>query len=140
MGADSGWEDVVHVPGSFLVNIGDLMARWTNDRWVSTMHHVVPPLSENGETADRMSIAFFLQSNDHAGIDCLPTCTDAEHPPLYERVTSGALPDEEQPLVDRQEGSAGGRPGIGVAGMSDASGGVLSIQPSPAFDVFDRPL
>ncbi|MDB5820191.1 MAG: 2OG-Fe(II) oxygenase, partial [Rhizobacter sp.] len=40
--AGGGWEDVVHVPGTFIVNLGDLMARWTNDRWVSTMHRVVP--------------------------------------------------------------------------------------------------
>lgn len=83
--ADGGWEDVVHVPGSFIVNIGDLMARWTNDRWVSTMHRVVPPAS----AGDRMSIAFFLQPNDDAPISCLPTCTDAAHPPRYETVTSG---------------------------------------------------
>ena len=87
---DGGWEDVVHLPGSFIVNIGDLMARWTNDRWVSTMHRVVPPVSAAGETDDRMSIAFFLQPNDDARITCLPTCTDAEHPVLYEAVTSGA--------------------------------------------------
>lgn len=86
---DGGWEDVVHVPGSFIVNIGDLMARWTNDRWVSTMHRVVPPRSASGETEDRMSIAFFLQPNDDAVIACLPTCTDAAHPPRYEAVTSG---------------------------------------------------
>jgi isopenicillin N synthase-like dioxygenase len=78
------------VPGTFIVNIGDLMSRWTNDRWVSTMHRVVPPAVESGGTADRMSIAFFLQPNDDALIACLPTCTDATHPPLYEPVTSGA--------------------------------------------------
>lgn len=82
---DGGWEDVEHVPGTFIINIGDLMARWTNDRWVSTMHRVVPPAG----AGDRMSIAFFLQPNDDARIACLPTCTDAEHPPKHEPATSG---------------------------------------------------
>lgn len=86
---DGGWEDVVHVPGSFIVNIGDLMALWTNDRWVSTMHRVVPPEGVAAGPVDRMSIAFFLQPNDDALITCLPTCSDAEHPPRHEPVTSG---------------------------------------------------
>ncbi len=88
-GTDGGWDDVVPVPGSLIVNIGDLMARWTNDRWVSTMHRVVPPDPGPGAAADRMSIAFFMQPNDDAAIACLPTCTDAEHPPRYAPVTSG---------------------------------------------------
>jgi isopenicillin N synthase-like dioxygenase len=88
-GADGGWEDIVHIPGSFIVNIGDLMARWTNDRWVSTMHRVVPPEPRSGAPVDRMSIAFFMQPNDDAAISCLPTCTDAQHPARYEPVTSG---------------------------------------------------
>jgi isopenicillin N synthase-like dioxygenase len=40
------WVAVPFVPGAFIVNIGDLMARWTNDRWVSTLHRVVCPASE----------------------------------------------------------------------------------------------
>jgi len=88
--ADDGWEDVVHQPGSFIVNIGDLMARWTNDRWVSTMHRVQPQAPAPGMGAtDRMSIAFFLQPNDDAPISCIPTCADAGNPPRYETVTSG---------------------------------------------------
>lgn len=82
---DGGWEDVVHVPGTFIINIGDLMALWTNDRWVSTMHRVVPP----ADAGDRMSIAFFLQPNDDALIRCIPTCADAQNPAKYDAVTSG---------------------------------------------------
>ena len=37
------WHDVLAVPGSFVVNQGDLMARWTNDRWLSTLHRVANP-------------------------------------------------------------------------------------------------
>ncbi|MEM8746782.1 MAG: 2-oxoglutarate and iron-dependent oxygenase domain-containing protein, partial [Actinomycetota bacterium] len=43
MGLDGDWHDVVPTPGTFLVNIGDLLAAWTNDAWRSTLHRVVPP-------------------------------------------------------------------------------------------------
>ena len=37
------WYDIVPPPGTFVCNIGDMLARWTNDRWTSTLHRVVPP-------------------------------------------------------------------------------------------------
>ena len=40
---DGRWIPIPSVPGAFVVNVGDLLARWTNDRWVSTMHRVVNP-------------------------------------------------------------------------------------------------
>ncbi len=81
------WEPVPHVPGSFVVNIGDLMAQWTNDRYVSTMHRVVnPPRSGN---TGRLSIAFFHQPNHDALIECIPGCATPEHPPRYAPITSG---------------------------------------------------
>lgn len=89
-GKDGGWIDVPHIPGAFVVNLGDLMAEWTNDRWVSTLHRVVNPPQDAGAAADRVSMAFFHQPNYDAVIECLPTCADAEHPPKYGRTTSGA--------------------------------------------------
>jgi len=82
------WEDVPHLPGSYVVNIGDLLARWTNDRWVSTVHRVVNPGSADAGR-DRLSIPFFHQPNFDALIACLPTCRSADQPPKYEPVTSG---------------------------------------------------
>jgi isopenicillin N synthase-like dioxygenase len=89
--ADNGsWIGVPHVPDSFVVNLGDLLARWTNDRWRSTLHRVPLPPADAWEGSDRLTIAFFHQPNYDAVIDCLPSCQDAEHPPRYVPVTSGA--------------------------------------------------
>ncbi len=45
---EGAWHDVIPSPGALLVNLGDLLARWTNDRWISTLHRVLPPTDENG--------------------------------------------------------------------------------------------
>jgi isopenicillin N synthase-like dioxygenase len=84
---EGGWHDVVPAPGALLVNLGDLLARWTNDRWISTMHRVLPPVDANGQVKRRRSAAYFHDGNADATITCLPSCTDAAHPPLYEAVT-----------------------------------------------------
>ncbi|MXZ79461.1 MAG: isopenicillin N synthase family oxygenase [Acidimicrobiia bacterium] len=86
--SDGAWADIPHVPGSFVINLGDLMAAWTNDRWVSTMHRVVNPKPEFCDTS-RMSVVFFHQPNYDAEIRCIPTCTTGDDPPHYEPVTSG---------------------------------------------------
>jgi len=86
---DGSWLDVPHVPDAFVVNLGDLMAEWTNDRWVSTLHRVVNPSRAAGAAARRLSMAFFHQPNYDAVIQCLPTCADADRPPRYRTTTSG---------------------------------------------------
>ncbi|MCR0985688.1 isopenicillin N synthase family dioxygenase [Roseomonas populi] len=81
------WEAVPHLPDSFVVNIGDLMAQWSNDRYVSTMHRVAnPPRSGNTR---RLSIAFFHQPNHDALIECIPGCAGPGNPARYEPITSG---------------------------------------------------
>ena len=84
---DGRWVPVPIVPESFIINIGDLMAQWTNDRWVSTMHRVVnPPRDRDGGTR-RQSIIFFHQPNYDAEVRCLPSCLgDGAH---YAPTTSG---------------------------------------------------
>ena len=86
MSPEGDWEEVQVVPDSFVVNLGDLMAAWTNDRWVSTLHRVVVP---EGDLGDRISIAFFHQPTYDARIECIPTCTSPEDPPHHEPTTSG---------------------------------------------------
>lgn len=83
------WLDVHPPPGAFVVNLGDLMAQWTNDRWVSTMHRVATPPLDAGPASRRLALVFFHQPNAEALIECLPTCQSAQNPPRYEPVTSG---------------------------------------------------
>ena len=73
---DGHWEPVPIVPDAFIINIGDLMARWTNDRWVSTMHRVVNPPRDVTSGTRRQSLIFFHQPNYDAVVECLPSCVD----------------------------------------------------------------
>jgi isopenicillin N synthase-like dioxygenase len=86
---DGNWIDVPTLPGTFVVNLGDLMAEWTNDRWVSTLHRVVNPPRDKAVGSRRLSMAFFHQPNYDAVIECLPTCSDTGRPPRYGKTTSG---------------------------------------------------
>lgn len=87
---DGAWIDAPHVDDSFVVNIGDLMAEWTNDRWVSTVHRVGLPHAVADAASDRLSLVFFHQPNYDALIEVLPSCTSEDDPPRYEPITSGA--------------------------------------------------
>jgi isopenicillin N synthase-like dioxygenase len=89
IGPDGGWHDVVPAPGALLVNLGDLTATWTNDRWRSTLHRVVPPPSAADGSALRRSVALFFDGDYDAPIECLATCTDADNPPKYPPTTAG---------------------------------------------------
>ncbi|MBO9098802.1 MULTISPECIES: isopenicillin N synthase family dioxygenase [unclassified Rhizobium] len=86
---DGSWTPVPPVPGAFVINIGDLMALWTNDRWVSTMHRVVNPSAEEGGLQRRQSLAFFHQPNWFSEISCLPSCVAPGDSPKYAPVLSG---------------------------------------------------
>jgi isopenicillin N synthase-like dioxygenase len=80
------WVDVRPQPNSFIINIGDLMAMWTNDHWVSNLHRVVNPPCDSSRSARRLSIAYFAHANYDAMIKCIPTCIapvgGARHPPI----------------------------------------------------------
>jgi isopenicillin N synthase-like dioxygenase len=79
---DGVWIDVATAPTTFVVNIGDLLMRWTNDRWLSTMHRVVNPPAGAGPSRARLSIAFFNHPNYDVMIECLPSQGPAKHPPV----------------------------------------------------------
>ncbi|MFD3810892.1 isopenicillin N synthase family dioxygenase [Rhodococcus sp. NPDC058639] len=71
LGGDGLWHDVAPLPGALLVNLGDLTARITDDRWMSTMHRVKPPIVD-GRIQRRRSVAYFHDGNVDATISTLP--------------------------------------------------------------------
>jgi isopenicillin N synthase-like dioxygenase len=80
---DGSWIDIAPTPGALIVNTGDMMQRWTNDRWRSTMHRVV------NRGRERWSIAYFCDLDSAARIEPLPVCVSAAHPARYTPVTAG---------------------------------------------------
>ena len=76
------WLDVPYIPGSFAVNSGDIMQRWTNGRFKSTPHRALPPVGRH-----RYAIPFFLGPRFDQLIECLPTCTSPDDPPQWPSIT-----------------------------------------------------
>lgn len=89
------WIDVPHIEGAFIINLGELMQRWTNDRWRSTLHRVVAVTDDtyiddnhDDDTAlirsgRRQSIAFFVNMNGNANVVPFESCVDENHPVKY---------------------------------------------------------
>ncbi|GMY29973.1 2-oxoglutarate-Fe(II) type oxidoreductase hxnY isoform X1 [Fagus crenata] len=77
------WEDVLHVDGALIVNIGDMMERWTNCLFRSTLHRVMPSGKE------RYSAAFFLDPNQDCVVECLESCYSESSPPRFPPIRSG---------------------------------------------------
>jgi isopenicillin N synthase-like dioxygenase len=64
------------------------MARWTNERWASTLHRVVnPPLGR--AQSRRLSIGMFVHPNYDQRIECVPTCLASGETPRYPAITAG---------------------------------------------------
>ena len=79
------WVDAPPVPDSFVVNLGDMMQRWSNDRWRSNLHRVLP----QAPGQHRYSVAYFYDMDYHAVVSALPGCFDAANPPKYPPITAG---------------------------------------------------
>jgi len=86
---DGIWKEAGVVPDSFVINVGDLLARWTNDRWRSTLHRVSNPDRSLTGSAARLSMVAFTGPNEASEIACLPTCSGPGNPPRYEPVKAG---------------------------------------------------
>jgi len=85
---DDNWRPLTPPAGSLIVNVGDLMARWTNDRWTAPMHRVVNPALDFAHR-ERLSVAWYGQPDYDALIEVLPSCVAAGRRPSYPPVTCG---------------------------------------------------
>lgn len=78
------WIEARPIPETIVVNIGDLMARWTNDRYTSTPHRVL-----NRSARARYSIGYFFGPNYDTVVSCFASCQGDDHPPKYPPVVAG---------------------------------------------------
>jgi len=76
------WRAVDIVPGTLLVNTGNVLVQWTNEDYLSTKHRVI-----NTNEVDRYSIPIFFGPDDETLVEVLPTCQGPGRPPLYEPIT-----------------------------------------------------
>lgn len=78
-------------PHDFVVNIGDLMQTWSNDRWRSSEHRVANPPPEDWPGVSRISLAYFCNPDDALEIACLPGCATPDNPARYAPARAGEL-------------------------------------------------
>lgn len=88
------WIDAPPLPGTFVINIGDMLELWSNDLFVSTPHRVV-----NASGRERYSIATFFDPDYDARIECLPNCASETHPPRHAPLVAGDY------ILSRYDGS-----------------------------------
>jgi isopenicillin N synthase-like dioxygenase len=85
LGADGEWQYAVPVQDAAVINTGDLMERWTNGRFRSTVHRVRPITGNR----DRYSIALFIDPDTAVEVECFDSCVSAQRPLRYPRITAG---------------------------------------------------
>ena len=81
---DGEWVAAPFVPGTLVVNLGDLFQVWTNNIFVSNAHRVI-----NRTGKERFSIPTFFNLDYTAPVACLPTCQSVDNPPRHQPITSG---------------------------------------------------
>lgn len=84
---DPSWVNVPSIENAFVINLGDLMRRWTNNKYSSTLHRVVNPPAD-GADHRRQSMAFFGNANPDLLVETIPTCLDSDGASAYEPIVS----------------------------------------------------
>lgn len=82
---DGSWIDASYVPDTFIINMGDTLARWTNEHFNSTPHRVISP----AKSTARYSVAFFFDPELDTIVECLPEFVKAGQPAKYEPIRYG---------------------------------------------------
>lgn len=82
---DGAWHDVPPRPDAIVINSGDLLERWSNGRYRSTWHRVLP----REQSAERFSIALFVDPDSETVVDVLPSCLEQGQRPAYPPITAG---------------------------------------------------
>jgi isopenicillin N synthase-like dioxygenase len=100
----AGWIPVTAPAGSLVINLGDMLARWTNDVYRSNPHRVVGPAD-----GERFSIPFFVNPDPATIVECIPECVTKDRPRRYGPVTAGdflasRIDSAAEPYVDPREG------------------------------------
>ncbi|KAI5995141.1 hypothetical protein EDD15DRAFT_2366069 [Pisolithus albus] len=84
LNSEKKWINATPIPGTLVINIGDLLSRWTNDIFRSTVHRVI-----NRSGVCRYSIPLFFGLDPHVEVEPLPSCVSPERPARYECVNAG---------------------------------------------------
>ena len=79
------WQDVDPIDQAIVLNSGDLLERWTNGRYTSTLHRVVPKIGAR----DRLSVVMFLDPDSSTQVSALESCVDEANPPRQPPITAG---------------------------------------------------
>jgi isopenicillin N synthase-like dioxygenase len=97
---DGDWLELPAIPGTFAINLGDLMQQWTNDYFVSTAHRVI-----NTTPKPRYSLVQFVGVDHDVMVEVLPGCVSAENPWKYQAIKAG---EHSELMVARTYGYDGG--------------------------------
>mgnify|MGYP001221751207 CR=1 FL=1 len=93
------WLPVPYIPEAFVINIGDMMQRWTNERWTSNMHRVVNPPTSITPSEPRQSLAFFLHPNYDALVEAIPSTVEPGQSPLHPPIQAGDYMREKEEQI-----------------------------------------
>lgn len=114
----SQWVDVRPHESAYVVNLGNMMMRWTNDKYLSNLHRVI-----NKSGRERYSIPFFFSGNPDFVVKCLPSCVDDKLGEKYSPVTVS------QWMLGRYSDTYGWKDGaIGELRSKDAEAGIVEAR------------